>query len=139
MKILAIKFVTTKSGNKKILITTATGDVWVTIGQWKSAGASSNLDMYVGGTCTANYFAKGELLFDGETECTQDNTILHSVFVSGNPQVLAEAKVVEDRASMQDASDMSALFARKRVEAKALAQTKANASKDTVLASAKEA
>jgi hypothetical protein len=123
MKILAIKHlnVKQKDGSIKpsILVTTAQADIWVTPGQWNSAGAGSSLDSYNGGEIDAVYFTKGELLFDGTTECTDDNKILKSIFVKANPMVLAYAVAAEAQSKMSDASDMSALYARQRIASKA--------------------
>lgn len=129
MKILAVKHVNTKDGNPRILITTAQADIWCSVGQWKSAGAGNTLANFVGGEVEPVYFAKGELLFDGVTECTQDNTILRQVFLTENPVVLANSLAIENSAKMNAVSDMSALFARKRAEEKAkqAAQPKAKA------------
>lgn len=123
------KMVKLPNGNVRVVIETAEKTHWASIGQWKASGASNNLDLYAGGNIEPRYFEKGEMLFDGVTECTANDTILHSISVSGNPQVLAEAKVAEDRRNMEEVSDMSALFARKRAEEKAkqAAQPKATA------------
>ena len=121
-KILAIKHlnVKQKDGSVKpsILVTTAQADIWVTTGQWKSAGASSILDNYNGGEIDAVYFTKGEKLFDGTTDCTDDNKILKSIFVKANPRVLAYAVQAESEMRMEDASDMSALYTRQRIASK---------------------
>lgn len=123
MKILAIKRVNvkTKSGDIKpsILVTTASGDVWVTEGQFKAAGGSNSLDSYTGGNIEAEYFSKGDILFDGVTPCTDDNKILKSVLLSANPRVLAYAVAAEAEMKAEQASDLALLYSRKRAEAKA--------------------
>lgn len=120
-KILAIKHVNVpqKDGQVKpsILVTTATADIWVTPGQWKSSGAGSTLGNYVGGNIDALYFGKGELLFDKITVCTDDNKILKQVYVSENPVVLANALAIESSNKMAEVSDMAMLYARNRATA----------------------
>ena len=121
MKILAIKRVITKVGKPSILVQTATGNHWPTPGQWKSTGASQTLDNYVGGDIDVEYFKEGELLFDGETTCTKDDTILKSVYATPNPKVLAEALAIESAKVAEDFMDRSALFTQARIAAKAKA------------------
>lgn len=113
MKILAIKRIQTKAGKSLVLVSTPAQDVFITAGQWKSAGASASLDNYVGGNIDARYFEKGEELFDG-TECTESGKILDTFSASMNPEVLAHAVVLESNAKEQDAMDVNALFARRR-------------------------
>ena len=126
MKILAIKRITTKAGKSLVLVSTANQDVFITAGQWKSAGASASLDNYVGGNIDARYFEEGEELFDG-TECTESGKILDSFSVSANPAVLAHALAIESSLKETQAMDLNALFARKRAEdkAKAIVEPKA--------------
>lgn len=125
MKILAIKHVnvTQKDGQVKpsILVTTATRDIWVTPGQWKSAGASPSLGSYIGGNVEAVFFNKGEILFDKITACTDDDKILKQVYLSENPVVLANALAIESANKMTEVSDMAVLYARNRADAKAKA------------------
>src|ERR1019366_2292609 len=100
-KILAIKHLNVKQKDglvkPSVLVTTALADIWVTPGQMKSAGASASLENYIGGNIEAVYFAKGELLFDGVTICTDDNKILKSIYVSANPVVLAHSLAIESK------------------------------------------
>lgn len=129
MKILAVKHVNVqqKDGSVKpsILVTTATRDIWVTPGQWKSAGAGATLGNYNGGNIDAVYFGVGETLFDGVTTCTDPDKILKQVFLSENPVVLANALAIESSNKMSEVSDMALLYQRQRIEAKAKAAIKA--------------
>lgn len=131
MKILSIKTVdtTAKNGAKKpmILVQTATKDIWVTPGQWKSTGANYTLDNYVGGDIDTEYFTEGEMLFDDVTECTKNDTILKTVYVSQNPAVLAHALAIESANKMADVMDRSAIFSRNRVVALTKAKEAAEA------------
>ncbi len=139
MKILAIKRINTKATEGKasrslVLVSTASKDVFVTAGQWKSSGASAALDNYVGGDIEASYFEKGEELFDG-TPCTESGKILDTFSVSMNPAVLAHSVVIESNAREQEALDVNALFARRRAaKAEAAKVAVAPAAKATVLA-----
>lgn len=129
MKILAIKHLNVKQKDGQIkpsiLVTTAQADIWVTPGQWKAAGAGASLDSYTGGNINAVYFVKGELLFDNETVCTDDNKILKSVFVSANPTVLAYATAIEAKSQMEDAETLAVLYARRRAAERIKAEEQA--------------
>jgi hypothetical protein len=118
MKILAIKRITTKAGKSLVLVQTAGQDVFITAGQWKSAGCSASLDNYVGGNIDARYFEKGEELFDGK-ECTESGKILDTFSASMNPAVLAHSVVIESQVNESNALSTNALFARKRAERQA--------------------
>lgn len=116
-KILAIKHVATKAGKPNVLVSTAAQDVWVPFGQWQSKGASAILDGYVGGSIETDFYAKGELLLNGQ-ECTQDGIILRDFSVSMNPQVAAYAAAAEAMSRSAAASDAAAIFRRRRLEKK---------------------
>ena len=133
MKILAIKRIVTKATESKgskslVLVSTAKQDVYITAGQWKSAGCSASLDNYTGGNIDVRYFEKGEELFDG-TECTESGKILDNFSASMNPEVLAHSVVIESNAKEQDALDVNALFARRREAKKANVNVEATESK----------
>jgi hypothetical protein len=114
MNILAIKHVNSKEGKPFILVTTASKDIWLTPKQWQSKGAMSSLDSYVGGDIETNYYKEGEVLLDGVSKCTKDDTLLKDFFVSASPAVLAQAFAAESSSKMQKASDMATLFARNK-------------------------
>ena len=119
MNILAIKHATSKAGKPFILVTTASKDIWLTPKQWASKGASSALDSYVGGNVEVDYYKEGDLLLDGTSLCTKDDTLLKDFFISANSAVLANAFAIESSIKMQQANDMGALFARKKAESSA--------------------
>ena len=114
MKILTCKPVTTKAGNPKVLIQTATKDIWLSIKQWQSKNCSAGFDNYVGGDIEVSYYKIGELLRDGKTACTKDDSLVNDFIISANPVVLANAFALEATNRLNDLSDKSALFARTR-------------------------
>jgi len=114
-KILAIKSVFTKAGKPNVLVSTAEKDIWVPYGQWQSKGASDNFDGYVGGNIEVDFFAKGDILLNGQ-ECTQDGIILRDFAVSMNPAVVAYAVAAETAQRASKLSDAAAIFRRRRLE-----------------------
>ena len=124
MTIVAIKSVTSKAGRPMILISTPEKDIWVTVKQWQAKGASAILDSYVGGTIEADFYNVGDTMLNGE-KCTTANTILNDFSVSVSPIVSARALAAEQQMRMDNAVSASALFARKRAEAKAKEEVQA--------------
>lgn len=120
MRILAIKAVKTKLGKPNVLISTAEKDHWVAYGMWTSHGNSENLEAYVGGEFTGDYFKKGETLLNGNV-AENDDVILRDFSASMNPAVLAGAIAMENREKAQSLTDAALLFRRKRIEAQAAA------------------
>ncbi len=127
MKILAIKHQSTKKGKPCIMITTAQGLIWPSIGQWRASGASPTLGNYVGGNVEVDYYAEGDEMLGGDL-CTKDNTIVRAVYPSENPVVLANSLAIESKNKMEEVSDLASMFAKSRAEAKA----KSTAAKEIV-------
>lgn len=119
-RILAIKQVTAKSGKPFVLVTTADRDHWVAYGMWNSRGLSANLESYVGGEFTADYFLKGEKLLNDDL-AQDDNVILRDFVATMNSEVLAGAVARENAERASKASDAAAIFRRRRNEATAKA------------------
>lgn len=114
MKILAIKTITTKSGSPRILVQTADKDYYPSVKQWRSKGCSDVLDNYIGGDIEASYYKQGELLADGKSAVTKDDTLLKDFTASINPVVLAQSLAAESTMKMNMLIDKSALFNRIR-------------------------
>ncbi len=117
MKVLAIKHQSTKKGKPCVMITTAQGLLWPSIGLWKASGASPTLGNYVGGNVEVDYYTEGEEMLGGVI-CTKDNTIIRAIYPSENAVVLANSLVVESKNKMEEATDLASMFAKNRAAAK---------------------
>jgi hypothetical protein len=85
MKIVSIKFVTSKAGKRLVLINDV---IWVSLAQWTNAGGKLSALLQVGWNLTVTYFKVGDVLLNG-TVCDKANTIVKSFGISPSATLVA--------------------------------------------------
>lgn len=120
-RIMSIKSTVTKAtGAVKILVSTPEREHWVPYGQWINA-CKAPLDSYVGGDFVGFYFKEGDTMLNGSL-CSKSDIILEDFVASPDKEVLALAHARQSKEAENTASELNALYQRKRKEAQAKAE-----------------
>ena len=85
MKIVSIKFVTSKAGKRLALINDA---IWVSLAQWLNAGGRQSTLLQIGWTLNVEYFRVGDVLLNG-TVCDKANAVVKSFSISPSATLVA--------------------------------------------------
>lgn len=85
------------TGRPVIIVTTNVKDHWFTAAAWNAKGYSLSLPQYTGGDLDVDYYAKGDLLLDKTSVCTEGGKLVRDFYASPNPEVTARAVAASEQ------------------------------------------
>ena len=137
MKITKAKYQTTNKGTDKetvkvLFVTESEDEVWISIPDFSASGCNPNVQSYVGGDITVEYYGVGETVGTTDIVVNTPNTIKRSWSLSANPIIEALASIELAKQAMLAAQIAQAKFAKRKAVSDAAALA-AEAKPETVI------